>query len=410
MKHLIYLVTFILILSSCEDPVEPVLSVSTNEISLASAADAQDSIDISSNIAWSAVSSESWLSLSTESGVGNATIILTAEENSDSEPRIATITVSGVDTEELIITVTQEIFEVIMYADSISMGAGYANDIYYSLENGEIKTSSRDDWDLAFSTNPMSSTILINEGSGVELYTYPDGDKNDWENVDISKIDQWTPQYNSDTSWLFGAFDRNSLGHPDYGWGVYNSVSHDVVGDSLFIIKLNDGSYKKLFIDKRAAVTNSYIIKYGDIADAGVTKEIPCGDYQSKNFIYFSFSSGEIADIEPDSDTWDLVFTRYHSEEIDYLVSGVLSNINLDVAEIRNTPIELVDITSAEYSRDISVIGSDWKTFDMLSSSYVIEQDLSYLVRKGSRTYQIVFTGTDGSASGTMVFDINILH
>ncbi len=46
------------------------------------------------------------------------------------------------------------------------MGAGYANEIYYSLENGVVGSVSRSSWDIAFSTNPMSSTILINEGYG----------------------------------------------------------------------------------------------------------------------------------------------------------------------------------------------------------------------------------------------------
>ncbi len=146
----------------------------------------------------------------------------------------------------------------ISLADSITMGAAYADEVFYSLENGIVKTSPRSSWDIAFSTNPMSSTILTNEGYGVELYAYPNGDYSAWESIDTTGLYQWPVLYNSDTSWYYGAFDRNDLGHPDYGWGVYNMQTHDVMGDSLFIIKTGDGTFQKIFIEKRAAMSNSF--------------------------------------------------------------------------------------------------------------------------------------------------------
>lgn len=294
-----------------------------------------------------------------------------------------------------------------VYLDSISMGPGYANDIYYSLENGVVKTSPRDSWDLAFSADPMSSTILINEGYGVKLYAYPNGDKDSWDDIDTAGIGDWPKLFNSDSSWYFGAFDRNSKGHPDYGWGVYNDVSHDVMGDSLFIIELSDGSYQKLFIEQRAAMTNSFIIKYGDIGEAGVTKEVSCADYTTKNFVYFSMASGSVVDNEPASDSWDLVFTKYHYESISYIVAGVLTNEDLEVAEVRETDIELADPATAVFTTDISTIGSDWKEFNMGTNMYSIEADLSYFVKKGeSDFYQVIFKGTEGSVSGKMVFEV----
>jgi hypothetical protein len=296
------------------------------------------------------------------------------------------------------------------YADSITMGEGYANEVFYSLKNGEVKSSPRSAWDLAFSTDPMTSTILVNEGYGIELYTYPLGDKDDWDNVDVTDIDNWPLMYNSDTSWYYGAFDRNDLGHPDYGWGVYNIQTHDVMGDSLFVVKLSDGTLQKLFIEKRAAMTNSFTIQYGGIDAAGTTKEIPCGDYTSKNFIYFSLGTGEMVDVEPDSDSWDLLFTKYWDESIPYNVTGVLTNIGVETGEVRNTDPGLADPAEAEFSDDISVIGSDWKSFDMGTFTYVVEPDLCYFVKSGDEMYKITFTGTDGSVSGKMVFDKELVE
>jgi len=295
---------------------------------------------------------------------------------------------------------------LISYADSISMGAGYANDVYYSLENGTIGTASRSGWDIAFSTDPMSSTVMINEGYGVQLYTYPKGDKDAWETMDTTGMAAWPAMYNADTSWLNGAFDRNATGHPDYGWGVYNSQTHDVIGDSLFVIRLNDGTLKKIFIEKRAAMSNSFTIKYGEIDSAGETKEINCNSYASRNFIYLSLTTGEIMDNEPDSELWDIVFTKYHDESIPYIVTGVLSNMDVECAEVRNLDPDQADPATAEFSSDISVIGSDWKIFDMGSFTYLMEEDLCYFVKSGDMTYKIVFTATDGRTSGKMVFTI----
>ena len=301
---------------------------------------------------------------------------------------------------------SNEPIPLLSFADSISMGAGYVDEIYYSLENGIVGTPSRSGWDIAFSTDPRSSTVLINEGYGVELYAYPLGDNTEWDAVDTSSLSDWPSMFNSDTSWYFGAFDRNATEFPDYGWGVYNQTTHDVIGDSLFIIRLSDGSLKKISIEKRGAMTNSFNIKYGDIDDAGVSREIPCGEYSAKNFVYFSLTSGEILDIEPEKNSWDLLFTRYHDESIPYIVTGVLSNTGVETAEVRNTDPALADPASAVFSDDISIIGADWKSFDMGTYTYNIEPDLCYFVKSGEETSKLIFTGTDGSASGKIVFNI----
>ena len=45
-------------------------------------------------------------------------------------------------------------------------GAGYANDVYYSLETGTVTTVDRDNWDIAFVTQVMSVSVLANNGFG----------------------------------------------------------------------------------------------------------------------------------------------------------------------------------------------------------------------------------------------------
>lgn len=291
--------------------------------------------------------------------------------------------------------------------DSVSMGAGYASDVYYSLADGVVKTIDRGDWDLGFYTDPMSSTIVINDGAGVTLYTWPDGAIDDWANVDTTGMSDWTPMYNNyaDTTWQHGAFDRNALGHPDYGWGVYSMTTHNVTGDSVFVVTYSDGAAKKLIIESRDAQTNSFMIKYADLDGQNeVSETLAMGDYLTKNMVYYSMTSGSMIDKEPAKDTWDIVFTRYFDETIPYIVTGVLSNNNVEVAELHDADTASNDYSVAQFSKVISIIGSDWKDFDMGTFSYVLEENLVYFVKTNDKYYKLVFTGFAGSSSGTMNF------
>jgi len=143
--------------------------------------------------------------------------------------------------------------------DSVLMGPGYVNEVYYSMSAGKQGAVNRKQWDIAFRASRMSASILTNDAAnnngiglvGVELYTYPKADISGWATMDTSGLSSWKNMVNSTTDWETGAFDQYQLGHPDYGWGKYNAASHDVVGDSLYIIRLRDGSFRKLWIIRK---------------------------------------------------------------------------------------------------------------------------------------------------------------
>jgi hypothetical protein len=135
-------------------------------------------------------------------------------------------------------------------------GPGYADDVYYSLENGSVVTVQRDNWDIAFITKQMSVSILANNGAGVVLYTYPDGDLSDWATLDTTGIELWTPLFNSIETFDKGAFNSNTIPGDDfdYGWGRYNMSTHFIEGDSLFVIRTIAGDTLKMAIIKKDAV------------------------------------------------------------------------------------------------------------------------------------------------------------
>jgi hypothetical protein len=299
-------------------------------------------------------------------------------------------------------------------SEIITMGSGYANDIYYSMANGVVSTVPRSNWDIAFETGTWTSTIIINSGAGIKLYTYPDGDISSWNSVNINSIVNWKEMYNSDTTWNFGAFERNALGHPDYGWGIYNSVTHDVVGDSLFMIQLADQSYKKLWIKKKASVDNVYIFQFANIDGSGLVLDtVDCKPYTSKNFIYYSFNTKEAVDREPDTNNWDFVVTKYiemipdgNGGTVPYPVTGILTNTGVRSATLNNVPVSTTDYSSAIFVTSISEIGSDWKSFDMGTYQYTVIDDRVYFIRdKDNSVFRMVFTGFEGSSTGVIKFD-----
>ena len=201
--------------------------------------------------------------------------------------------------------------------------------------------------------NGRYGAIRINSVNGVELYMVPNATKDDWETVSINtgSIDFWDDIHNSDTSWVRGAFNVQHTSDPfDLGWGLYDFTTHDVIGDSIYVVKLSDDSYRKLVIED--LTDEVWTLKYADLDGGNETNlVIDQNDYPYRNFIYYSFLNEEVLDREPNRGSWDLLFTQYESYVTQdtaqqyYPVSGVLSNLNTKVAEVHD-----VDVNTEDYS------------------------------------------------------------
>ena len=55
-------------------------------------------------------------------------------------------------------------------SDSVTLGAGYSNQVFYKLSDGTKTTASNTNWDLQFFSNLRSASIRVNSGIDVELY------------------------------------------------------------------------------------------------------------------------------------------------------------------------------------------------------------------------------------------------
>lgn len=301
-------------------------------------------------------------------------------------------------------------------SETVSMGASYSKDVYYSLKNGVIAEVDRSEWDIAFGVPVRSSSILINEASGVELKEFPISQDWQWvDAIDTTGYSTWEPLYNGDEDWEEGAFSANAteedIENFDYGWGTYDfMVTHNINGTALYVIKLRNGDYKQIFIEKKQSSDQIYVFKYANLDGTDqqtVTLDVSNSD---ANFVYYDLESNQRLDREPDASTWDLIFTKYMDNSIHYSVSGVLQNIDVEVIELD----DVLDLTTetyipTEFDDDISEIGYDWKPYNRVTGEYEIDPDRLYFVKdKSENVYKLVFTDFD-SSNGNFTFDITDL-
>jgi hypothetical protein len=301
--------------------------------------------------------------------------------------------------------------------DTVLMGSGYGSEVYYSMSNGKQGTVNRKQWDIAFRCSRMSASILTNDAannnpiglSGVELYTYTKSDTSGWSSIDTNGMYNWKKMVNSTTDWETGAFSANQKGHPDYGWGKYNTASHDVVGESLYIIRLRDGSYRKLWIMRKYSSDNVYEFRFANIDGTGDTKiMLDCNPYSTRNFVGYSLTTNQVVDFEPVANTqWDILFAKYiytYPDGVQYPVTGVLSNYGIKVNRFHPVAPDyrMFDLESMDSTR--SPIGWEWKYLDP-SFIYHVEDSLVHFIQdKNKNIYKLVFTEFAGSSTGRIVF------
>ena len=311
-------------------------------------------------------------------------------------------------------------FSSVTYAqtDSIVMGDAYADDVFYSFKNGEVSKEARNTWDIAFFTPRFSAGIIINEGNGVQLYTYPNGDTSAWASIDTNGMANWKTMYNSPEYWEEGAFNMNAKGHPDYGWGVYNMVDHSVYGDSLFVINTPSG-LKKLKIDKKISIENIYHFTYANLDGSNEQiVELDVKPFETKRFAYYSLENNESLDREPAKEDWDILFTKYMDwtttlagDSSLYLVTGVTNNVDVFSKNFYPVDPSFSDWYPASFDSTKNAIGYDWKSFDMGSFQWAIKDSNYYFVSTvEGDIYKLGFVSWSGSGSGGVcVFEKSLI-
>jgi len=286
--------------------------------------------------------------------------------------------------------------------DMVSLGAGYANDSYYSFENDEQGNESATNWDLALELGSMGVGIRLNERRA-SVWVYP-GAISDWATLDTAGHTGWTRLRNSYEDWSEGAFNDIATG-ATYGWGEYTGgPNHNVEGTKIFLIKLSDNSYRKLKIDL-TSTSSVYNVTHEKLDNTDqVVEVIAKSTYAGKNFVYYDITSITVIDREPASNTWDVVFTNYiYNLGGGYYsgTTGVLHNKGVATSQVDGVPT--ASSTYGTFEDAINTIGYDWKSY--AGGVYTMVADLSYFVQTANGDiWKLIFTQFEGSSNGNIHF------
>ncbi|MBU3675929.1 MAG: T9SS type A sorting domain-containing protein [Chitinophagaceae bacterium] len=304
--------------------------------------------------------------------------------------------------------------------DSVNMGSGCTTDVFYSLSNSTIKNENNRNWHLAFSMSAAdSSAIWANHSTSnnwVKVFNIHK-DTTQWANISLADTVGADLCFNNDNGWFSGALNNKPGTNPfDFGWGKYNPVSHNIEGDSIFIVRTPQG-YFKLWIKDLVSTQMVYTFRVGHLTNNTdtvytVSKQ---PNYTDRIFAYVDLSNGKDTNREPAITTWDFLFTRYTTNAIgrgqmpNNNVIGVLTNKTVKVAQA--IPVH-VDTAYAQYANFIATwtpglagIGYSWKTFDLNNNAWLTPDSNSYFIQdRAGNLWQLQFTGFSGSATGKVNF------
>ncbi len=299
-------------------------------------------------------------------------------------------------------------------AVQLSMAMFYQDQVFYSLDNGLVAATDNETWDIAFSTygqGAAGSAILLNEARSI-VFEAP-YDTTEWLSFDTTGIQSWVTPLNSDTSWSNGAFNskRGLESNFDMGWGLLNPTNNFwTFGDSLYVIGLGNGEYKKLWI--HSLRSGLWEFRYADLNGSNeVSVEIEKTDHPNRNFIYYSLENGALVDREPDNTTWDLTFAKhadYYPGAGFVSVTNAFNNRNVWSAKAHTaTHQDALDaqVPETEFNQNISNIGREWKHYSS-STGWTVFDTTAYFIFDEDSTdfYRLVFTGFGGMGTGTVDF------
>ncbi len=318
-------------------------------------------------------------------------------------------------------------FSLILFASGLfaqeygqaSFGPSYSEQAFFRFSDLSAENIGNESWDLAFSVEGAFSVgVHLNEAvpavfSGVapylELYLAP---VNSWEDpIDLSEVTDTL--YNPESSWDEGAL--NTTSNPDdpldFGWGLYNSDNHSVVGNRIYVIKLRDDSYRKFEVS--SLIGGVYTFRYADLDGSNEAEVIIDGADFDSPLALFSFDSGAAVE---SPQNWDLLFSRYITlldaggdEFVNYTVAGVLTGPGVEVAvaqDILPTEANQEDYADA-YDSQMDKIGHTWKYFNLGEFSWVMEDSLSYFIKTADEhLWQVIFIDFEGSSTGTTTFEV----
>ena len=278
----------------------------------------------------------------------------------------------------------------------------YTYQVYYKFNSESvISTNTKKDSDLGFECADTGWHVILNTADF--MYAARTG------STDFS-----VPIDTTGMEWYFDKSDGNPDSTAIGNWLSFSGIdSAKTYTDEVYVINRGyDALGNTLGLKKVVFMSlenDVYTFKYANL-DGSDEHTVSISKNPDVNYVFFSFDNGgEEKDLQPPKMDWDLVFTQYttllftnEGEPYPYLVTGALSNrYGVEVAEDTVLNFESIDLQTAmsmDFSKDIDVIGYDWKDIvgDPSSGSvtYKIRQNVHYVLRdQKGLYYKIRFTG-----------------
>ncbi|MBD81027.1 MAG: hypothetical protein CL840_19065 [Crocinitomicaceae bacterium] len=267
----------------------------------------------------------------------------------------------------------------------IEMGYPYKYQVYYDCgANRVVKTNSRYDWDLAFESSPEGFRVFLNTAKGEFL-------------AQAGEVSFGTVNSTKNLTWLWdapsGNLDSTSVGD----WRGKRMVyvldrQYDANGNHLGYFK-----FQVLSVNE-----NIYKIRFSDLQEEK-GKEFTIRKNHNLSVIHFSMNNGgELLELEPERNSWDLLFTNHYHKfsnlPMPFVLTQVLSNYQnrVVVAEDLKSNFEgirLSDTTNYTFTAIRDEIGYDWKIRNSQDNSFIIDSKKSFIIKSTKGIYyKIQFT------------------
>jgi len=295
---------------------------------------------------------------------------------------------------------------------TVTTAPSNAQQTWYSFQDGVVEARPLAEWDLAFEITGITGSILANTAKGIEVYKAP-YTLAQWAAIDTTGLaGSWPKQHNSETNWSSGAFNQGLTSNPfDLGWGIYNMITHNITGDSAFVIKLATGGFKKFRVDGYASATDNFTFTWADLDGSNEqSNTLNRATFAGRNFGYVSLENNSVFGREPASNTWDLLFTRYMAfvpfpVPSMYPVAGVLQNRDIEVQRVNGVDPSFSNWAAGTFSANINGIGFDWKSFNQQIFQWEYATDRVHFAKdRTGNIWKLVFTTYGGTANGNMTF------
>lgn len=258
----------------------------------------------------------------------------------------------------------------------IEIGYPYTNQVYYDCESNKvISTNTKFDWDIAFECSENGYHVLVNNALGMLV-------------ANMGSVDFTSVTSISGVTWTWdapsGNLDSTAIGN----WQNSNNV---YIIDRQYDANGNHQGYYKIQLQQVTA--SSYTFRFAQL-NGNNDKTISISKDNNLSFLHYSFNNGgEIKNIEPEKNSWDLLFTNHHHKfdnlPLPFVLTQALTNKHngVLVAEDNNgnfLDITLKDTANYTFTNYWNEIGHDWKIRNSNDNSYTIDNNKSYIVKTTS--------------------------